>query len=66
MLSGSQHERTLQESINETYRASSAEDAYKITDNMLKTLGKPQAKHELLFPDQLHLCWTPPVLPLHV
>lgn len=42
MLSGSQHGTTLQESINATYNASSAEDTYKITDNMLKTLGKPQ------------------------
>ena len=29
----------LQESINATYTAASPDDAYKVTDNMLKTLG---------------------------
>ena len=31
----------LQNSLNETYKATSADDAYLVTDNMLKTLGKP-------------------------
>ncbi|DBB17293.1 TPA: hypothetical protein ACH3X3_014339 [Trebouxia sp. C0006] len=31
----------LQESINETYKTSSADDAYKVTDRMLATLGDP-------------------------
>lgn len=29
----------VQESINATYLAASPDDAYKVTDNMLKTLG---------------------------
>ncbi|KAL0028328.1 hypothetical protein WJX79_010735 [Trebouxia sp. C0005] len=31
----------LQDSINETYKTSSADDAYKVTDRMLATLGDP-------------------------
>ena len=33
----------LQDSINATYTAASADDAYKVTDDMLKTLGEALA-----------------------
>ncbi|KAL3143365.1 hypothetical protein ABBQ38_002195 [Trebouxia sp. C0009 RCD-2024] len=33
--------RELQNSLNETYKATSAEDAYQVTDAMLKSLGDP-------------------------